>query len=105
MQRNDRTITDGGVRPRHSATFNLLLALCVAALAGLSLPVAAQTGAVIRVNAGGPAYTDSVGHLWSADTGYNSGSTYSSNPLRRWWAWVRPAAQPTNTILLDVSSR
>jgi hypothetical protein len=33
--------------------------------------------ASIRVNAGGPAYTDSQGHLWSADTGFTGGSTYS----------------------------
>jgi hypothetical protein len=30
----------------------------------------------IRVNAGGGAYTDSQGRVWSADTGYDSGSTY-----------------------------
>ena len=29
----------------------------------------------IRVNAGGPAYTDSQGNLWSADTGYQGGNT------------------------------
>jgi hypothetical protein len=31
----------------------------------------------IRVNAGGAAYTDPQGRLWSADTGYSGGSTYS----------------------------
>ena len=29
------------------------------------------------VNAGGPAYTDSQGGVWSADTGFTGGSTYS----------------------------
>jgi hypothetical protein len=33
--------------------------------------------AAIRVNAGGPAYTDAQGNLWSADNGFNGGSTYS----------------------------
>jgi len=31
----------------------------------------------IRVNSGGPAYTDSLGQVWSADTGYSGGSTYT----------------------------
>ena len=31
----------------------------------------------IRINAGGPAYSDSVGQAWSADTGYTGGATYS----------------------------
>ncbi len=31
----------------------------------------------IRVNAGGTAFTDSLGHLWSADTGFTGGSTGS----------------------------
>jgi hypothetical protein len=34
----------------------------------------------VRVNAGGGAYTDSSGNVWSADTGFSSGSlTYSNN--------------------------
>jgi len=33
--------------------------------------------AAIRVNAGGPAYTDAQGNVWSADNGFDSGSTYS----------------------------
>ncbi|GMW02599.1 MAG: hypothetical protein AMXMBFR84_37350 [Candidatus Hydrogenedentota bacterium] len=33
---------------------------------------------VFRVNAGGPAYTDTDGNVWAADTGfYNSGSAYA----------------------------
>jgi hypothetical protein len=39
---------------------------------GLSLPAAAQQQP-IRVNCGGPAYTDSKGQVWEADTGFNSG--------------------------------
>jgi len=41
------------------------------------LPV--QTFTPIRVNAGGPSYTDpSTNNVWSADTGFNGGSTYST---------------------------
>ena len=37
-------------------------------------PIAAQTQQIIRVNAGGPAYSDTKGQLWSADHGYNTGA-------------------------------
>jgi glucose/arabinose dehydrogenase len=33
----------------------------------------------IRVNAGGPAYTDSAGNAWSADTGFSAGQTFATN--------------------------
>jgi Malectin domain len=42
------------------------------------LGVSAQTQAPIRVICGGKAYTDSKGHLWQADFGFNDG-TVSSN--------------------------
>ena len=38
-------------------------------------PAHGQTFTPIRVNAGGSAYTDGAGNAWSADTGYDSGST------------------------------
>jgi hypothetical protein len=44
------------------------------------LPVAAQTQQTIRVNAGGPAYSDSKGHSWSADYGFNTGTLSNSAP-------------------------
>jgi hypothetical protein len=53
--------------------------ILAALLTCFSIPATAQT-TVIRVNAGGPAYTDSAGQVWSADTGYNSGTTYSTGP-------------------------
>jgi hypothetical protein len=34
----------------------------------------------IRVNAGGPAYTDSLGHLRSADFGFTAGSSPHAKP-------------------------
>jgi hypothetical protein len=33
----------------------------------------------IRVNAGGPAYTDPAGQTWSVDTGFKGGSTYATS--------------------------
>jgi hypothetical protein len=38
----------------------------------------APTFTPIRVNSGGPTYTDLVGDVWSADTGFQQGSTFSS---------------------------
>jgi hypothetical protein len=41
-----------------------------------SVPVSGFTP--IRVNAGGPAYTDNAGQVWSADTGYLNGYAYTT---------------------------
>jgi hypothetical protein len=49
----------------------LLLCVCLITVASAS----AQT--TIRVNAGGSNYTDSSGHLWSADHGFNTGNLSS----------------------------
>lgn len=38
-----------------------------------SLPAMAQTQTAIRINCGGPAYTDAKAQLWQADTDYKSG--------------------------------
>ncbi len=32
----------------------------------------------VRVNCGGPAYTDAAGHAWAADSGFTGGQTYSA---------------------------
>ncbi len=37
----------------------------------------APPATAIRVNAGGPAYTDTAGNVWSADTGFNTGTPLS----------------------------
>jgi hypothetical protein len=42
----------------------------------------------IRVNAGGPAYTDLSGNVWSADTGYLNGLTFGTS------AWIASLATP-----------
>jgi hypothetical protein len=49
----------------------------------VSLSASAQTQQPIRVNCGGPAYTDSKGQTWSADYGFNSGTNtnVSNNPI------------------------
>jgi hypothetical protein len=51
-------------------------------------PVTGPGATAIRVNAGGPASTDSLGQVWSGDTGFSGGNTFnvsravagSSNP-------------------------
>ena len=35
------------------------------------------SAAISRVNCGGPEYIDSLGHVWSADTGFSGGNTYA----------------------------
>jgi chitodextrinase len=53
-----------------------------AASASASATTLASSGTVIRVNPGGPAFTDNLGQIWSADTGFNTGLTYSvANPI------------------------
>ena len=63
----------------------------------------APPATAIRVNAGGPAYTDTAGNVWSADTGFNTGTPLSwptnlaiagtSDPtLYRTERWDAPAA-------------
>ena len=51
----------------------------VAGLVLTCLPAAAQTQQPIRINCGGPAYTDTDGQLWQADTGYNTGTALTTN--------------------------
>ncbi len=45
------------------------------AIATVATPAA--TAVAIRVNAGGPAYTDTAGNVFSADTGFNTGTALS----------------------------
>ncbi len=47
------------------------LSLCALVFAGLPATTQAQTFTPIRVNVGGAAYTDTLGHVWSADYGSN----------------------------------
>jgi len=44
-------------------------------IANLSITPAATSN--VRINSGGPAYTDPSGQVWSADTGFSGGSAYS----------------------------
>jgi hypothetical protein len=46
--------------------------------AGASLTVTSSTFTPIQVNAGGGAYTDSLGQAWLADTGYQQGGSSST---------------------------
>jgi hypothetical protein len=42
-------------------------------------PVVGGTFQPVRVNSGGPRYTDPQGNVWLADTGFSSGSAYSTS--------------------------
>ncbi len=53
--------------------------IALAAIGLLCLPLAAQSQTPIRINCGGPSYTDSKGQVWQADTGFNTGSTFSNS--------------------------
>lgn len=39
----------------------------------------AQSFSSIRINSGGPSYTDSLGNVWSADKNYSGGATYTTS--------------------------
>jgi hypothetical protein len=43
-----------------------------------AIEIVPQTFAPIRVNAGGAAYTDPQGNVWSADSGFTTGGSYSN---------------------------
>ena len=43
----------------------------------ISVTTPAAVVTVIRVNSGGPQYTDSASQVWAADTGFNTGATVS----------------------------
>jgi hypothetical protein len=46
----------------------------VAFLMVFCIPQGLQAQVPIRVNCGGPSFTDSLGHVWAADYGYNEGT-------------------------------
>ena len=72
-------------RPRRRAAATLaplgVLLLTLLGLLGL-LPAPgarAQTAGAVRVNAGGPAYTDTHGQVWDASSGFSAvGGTYAT---------------------------
>jgi chitodextrinase len=48
--------------------------LALVTIIGGTTPAAAATSVPLRINAGGPAYTDPSGNVWQADKAYSSGS-------------------------------
>lgn len=50
-------------------------------LTALCFPKVVSAQQPIRVNCGGPSYTDSKGQVWQADTGYNGGTSETINTL------------------------
>jgi len=41
-------------------------------------PAGTAAASDLRVNAGGPSYTDGAGNVWSADSGFSGGTTFSN---------------------------
>lgn len=55
------------------------IATTTTTVASTTQAATAAAPAAVRINAGGPAYTDEAGNRWSADTGYNTGRTYAAS--------------------------
>jgi hypothetical protein len=75
------TVNTGASSP--GGTFSLSVtatsgALSHSAAASLAIQVSQPSFTPIRVNAGGGAYTDSLGRLWSADMGYQQGGSFAT---------------------------
>jgi hypothetical protein len=80
--------TAGGANKALDASYpvtvaNGVLAIALTPVTGLPILSAleiltAPTFTPIRVNAGGAAYTDTLGQSWSADTGYQQGTAYAT---------------------------
>jgi chitodextrinase len=72
--------SDSGLSPNTTYNYTVTAFDAVgntAASVPLTVTTPAGTGAnfALRINAGGPAYTDSLGNTWVADTGFNTGKT------------------------------
>lgn len=57
----------------------LKLVLGLSFLGLAALPALGQTQAPLRVNCGGPTYTDTKGQVWDADYGFNAGTAFSTS--------------------------
>ncbi|MFQ5430535.1 MAG: malectin domain-containing carbohydrate-binding protein [Phycisphaerae bacterium] len=62
--------------------FQIRVALAFALVAAAAGRSEAACIEAFRLNAGGPAYTDTSGNLWTSDTGFFSGNTNSGTPSR-----------------------
>src|SRR5690606_20255189 len=78
------SFADSGLSPATSYTYAIVAIDAVGnASPASSATVATTSGGgspftPIRVNAGGPQYVDTLGNTWSADTGFNSGTTVTT---------------------------
>jgi hypothetical protein len=57
---------------------NVIEQLARGALVLLAFSALLRADSSIRVNAGGPAYTDALGNIWAADSGFTGGATFST---------------------------
>jgi hypothetical protein len=76
------TVTNGQIDIQFNTTgINSPLINALQITSGSTAPATVAFNPV-RVNAGGAAYTDSQGNVWSADTGFSGGAAWSvSNPI------------------------
>ena len=73
------TVTNGRIDIQMVAVVSNPKVSAIEITSGGSTPPPSGNFTPIRVNAGGPAYTDSAtSNVWSADTGFLGGSTYST---------------------------
>lgn len=72
------TTTTGYLMIQFSSTVNFAKISSIEIFQGSAPPPPPPPSSTIRVNAGGPAYTDSSGNVWSADTNYAGGSLFST---------------------------
>jgi hypothetical protein len=75
------TVTGGTITVLFTAVVNNATISAIQIVPGSPVtppPPPSSTFATIQVNAGGPAYTDSQGQSWSADTSFAGGSTYAT---------------------------
>ncbi|HEY5706892.1 MAG TPA: malectin domain-containing carbohydrate-binding protein [Terrimicrobiaceae bacterium] len=72
--------SDSGLSPSTSYAYTVVAqdaAGNVSSPASLSVTTAGSSPGVIRVNAGGGTYVDTLGNTWSADFGFNTGQTFT----------------------------
>jgi len=67
----------------------------VASGSAVNLVLSTGTAATIRINAGGPAYTDGAGNVWSADEDFSGGSTVD---------WSLPTTEGLTTASISGTS-
>jgi chitodextrinase len=77
------TYSDSGLSPSTSYAYSIVAIDAAgngspASTGNVTTASVVAPSSTVRINAGGPAYTDGSGNVWAADTGFNTGSTTTS---------------------------